>query len=158
MHIYFSSLRKQDCFWMTISSFKGGTKCFMENVPQAFFAASSWHNMWPLQHGRIKCLYCQPHPKSHACEVSPQWHLRLLIKTQFSQCSLLYVWGKREHIFWPSHILAFIRKSVLPPSTFWRPTNWLATQPDPSRKEGKDEEMQKGGHIFSSDVIFVSFY
>lgn len=54
----------------------------------------------------------------------------------------------------PLHILAFIKKTVLSP----RREEMACHKPWASQKEEEDKEMLKGGHIFSLDIIFVSFY
>lgn len=57
------------------------------------------------------------------------------------------------HISRPLHTLAFIKKTVLSPKQ-----EMTCHQPRASQKEEEDKEMLKGGHIFSLDIIFVSFY
>ena len=76
-------------------------------------------------------------------------------------CSLLYGWGRwhQRYMFLDLSLsLHSLRNQCFRQAHFGDPVAWCATRPDPWRKEERDEETLQGGCVYSSDVMFVSFY
>ena len=132
---------------------------FWKCTPSLFFVTSSWHSQLPLKHGRIKGLCCQLHPKSHACEGSPQ--MVLMAPNYNSVLLMITIICTGEeitdvHIFWPLHILAFIKKSVLSPKHILVTGRLTCHQAWPLEGGGGGWRNAKRWMYFSPQTLYLS--